>query len=115
MAKIIAISVDVNKINKAKLYKGEKGTYLNLMVEVKDGPDQYGNDASCWEGQTKDERAQKVNRNYLGNGKTVWSSESAPQPQQGGFGGQYNAPQSGMQNTPPPAYNNGPTGEEPPF
>ncbi len=82
MSKLIAISIDVTKIDKNKLYKGAKGTYANLTMEVKDEKDQYGNDVSIWAGQTEDERKSKVQRNFLGNGKIVWESNPQQAPQQ---------------------------------
>lgn len=75
MAKLVNLSVNVSKIDKARLIQGQKGTYLNLTVEIKDEADQYGNDASCWESQSEEERKSKDNRNYLGNGRVVWSSD----------------------------------------
>ena len=42
---MIAINIDVKKIEKAALFVGQKGTYLNLtLMDSKDGTDQYGND-----------------------------------------------------------------------
>ena len=76
MSQLLAIKIDVTKINKDRLYKGQKGTYLDLMVEIKDEPDKYDNDVAAWEGQTVDERKEKKDRNFLGNGKVVWSGES---------------------------------------
>ena len=76
MSQLLAIKIDVMKINKDRLYKGQKGTYLDLMVEIKDEPDKYDNDVAAWEGQTVDERKEKKDRNFLGNGKVVWSGES---------------------------------------
>lgn len=32
MSKVITASIDVTKIDKSKLIKGEKGTYLNLAI-----------------------------------------------------------------------------------
>jgi len=74
MAKLISLKVDVSKITKDKLFKGEKGTYLDLTVAVNDEKDQYGNDVSCWEKCEKDDE-----KNYLGNGKVFWESVK-PQP-----------------------------------
>ena len=76
MAKIISLSVNVDKIDKTRLVKGEKGTYLNLTIALNDEQDKFGNDVSCWEGQTKEERESKAQKNYLGNGKTIWSGGS---------------------------------------
>lgn len=75
MAKLLNISIDVTKIDKSRLIKGKKGTYANLTIEVKDEKDQYDNDVSAWQAQTEDERKAKKNRNYLGNGRIIWSGE----------------------------------------
>jgi hypothetical protein len=75
MAKLIAVSIDVTKLDKSKFVTGKKGTYANLTVSLNDEPDQYNNDVSVWEGQSEEERKNKADRNFLGNGKVVWSSE----------------------------------------
>ena len=86
MAQLISASIDVTKISKDKLVKGEKGTYLNLTIAINDEVDQYGNQAGIYESQSKEERESKAKKNYLGNGKIAWSSEggstakSAPAP-----------------------------------
>ena len=80
MSKIVSLSVNVDKIDKTKLVKGEKGTYLNLTLDIKDEKDPYGNDGGVWQGQTKEEREAKTDRNYLGNCKVVWEGQSTPQP-----------------------------------
>ena len=84
MSKIVSLSVNVDKIDKTKLVKGEKGTYLNLTLNINDEKDTYGNDGGVWQGQTKEERESKTDRNYLGNCKVVWEGKSTPQPVSGG-------------------------------
>jgi hypothetical protein len=76
MAQMLNVSIDVTKIDKEKLIKGEKGTYLNLTISVNDDKDNYGNDVSAWQGQTKEEVADKATKNYLGNGRVFWSGNS---------------------------------------
>ena len=78
--KLLSLKIDVTKIDKAKLYKGKKGTYLDLTVCINDDQDQYSNDVSAWQGQTKEEVAAKAQKSYLGNGKVFWSSEYKAQP-----------------------------------
>lgn len=92
MSKLINLSINVSKIDKSRLIKGAKGTYLNLTVAVNDEKDQYDNDVSAWEGQTKEERDAKTNRNFLGNGRVVWSDNGNQQrpSQQQQHGGGYN-------------------------
>ena len=75
MAQLISASIDVTKISKDKLVKGEKGTYLNITISINDEIDQYGNQAGIYESQSKEEREAKEKKNYLGNGKIAWSSE----------------------------------------
>lgn len=79
MAQLISLSIDVTKIKKERLYKGEKGTYLKLTVSLNDEADYYGNSVGCYEEQTKEEREAKTQRNYLGNGKVIWSNSPTPQ------------------------------------
>lgn len=79
MSKLLSLSIDVTKIDKSRLYKGEKGTYLKLTIGINDEPDKYGNNVSCWEEQTKEERTAKAQRNFLGNGKVLFSGDNKPQ------------------------------------
>ena len=63
MAQLISASIDVTKISKDKLVKGEKGTYLNITISINDEVDQYGNQAGIYESQTKEEREAKAKKN----------------------------------------------------
>lgn len=77
MATIANISIDVTKIDKSKLIDGKDGRkYYNMTFSINDSPDQYGNNIQVWEGQSKEERESKAQRNFLGNGRTVWTGES---------------------------------------
>ena len=75
MAQLFSASLDVSKISKDKLVKGEKGTYLNITISINDEADKYGNVLTITESQTQEEREAKANRNYLANGKLVWTTE----------------------------------------
>mgnify|MGYP005989079649 CR=1 FL=1 len=70
MAALTEISIDVKKIDKSKLYKGQ---YLNLTVATRDELSQYGQNASVFYAQSKEEREAKTNKTYIGNGKVVWT------------------------------------------
>ena len=72
MATIISASIDVTKIPKEKLIKGEKGTYRNVSVIVND-ESRYGQNVGITVGQTKEEREAKEPKTYIGNGKVVWT------------------------------------------
>ena len=70
MSSIINLKIDVNKITKDKLFKGEKGTYANLTVAAnKNGESEYGDTPYVFESQSKEEREAKTPKVYLGNGK----------------------------------------------
>jgi hypothetical protein len=75
MAQLFSASLDVSKISKDKLVKGEKGTYLNITISINDEADQYGNVLTITESHSKEERESKAKKNYLANGKLVWSSD----------------------------------------
>ena len=85
MAKIISASIDLTKIDKSKILKTDKNgqpfkngaQYLNLQIVLNDNTDDYGNDCAIRLNQSKEERESGIKAVYLGNGKTVWSSEPA--------------------------------------
>jgi hypothetical protein len=82
MSKLISIKIDVTKIDKNRLFKGEKGTYLDADLWINDTPDKFGNDASVSMSQTKEERTAKKPKIYIGNGKKVlgWEGEQSTRP-----------------------------------
>lgn len=69
------VSIDVMKIDKAKLIEGKNGAkYYSCDIILSDTPNQYGQDVSVSTAQTKEERAEKAKRHYIGNGKKVFDS-----------------------------------------
>ena len=76
MGKLITAKIDVKKINKALLFEGKKGVYLDLIIWVNDEPDKYGNDISIQQKTDKD--APKI---YLGEGKFYVKKEELPDKQ----------------------------------
>lgn len=70
MAALTEISIDVKKIDKSKLYKGQ---YLNLVVHTRDELSQYGQNVGVYYSQSKEERDAKEKKQYLGNGKVIWT------------------------------------------
>ena len=71
MAALTEISIDLKKIKKEKLAKGQ---YLNLIVSTQDELAQFGYNAKDFYSQTKEERDNKVNKVYLGNVQVVWTN-----------------------------------------
>ncbi len=74
--KIISASINLNKINKSKLVKGKDGNeYLNISIICNDSENEWGKDVTITEGQSEQERKDKVKKNFIGNGKTVYNSD----------------------------------------
>jgi hypothetical protein len=71
MATLISASLDVTKITKARLNEGK---WLNITISV-NNETKYGNNCGVYESLTKEEREAKDKRNYLGNGKVVWTED----------------------------------------
>lgn len=88
----VAIKIDCSKIEKARLYEGKKGKYLDCTAFIDlDELDQYGNSGMITQDVSKEEREQKVQGPILGNTKVFWT-DSGQKPQQG----QQQAPQGGQ-------------------
>lgn len=66
--KIINLKIDVSKIDKDRLFVGEKGTWLDLVYFYNDEKDTYGNNGLIKQQCTKDERTAKLEMPILGNG-----------------------------------------------
>ncbi len=74
MSAIINYSLRVDKLPKEKFIAGKDGAvYVNLTMSVNDET-RYGNNASVYISQTKEENEAKKQRTYLGNGKVVWNN-----------------------------------------
>jgi hypothetical protein len=75
MSKLINLSIDLTKIDKSKINNHPNGSkYYSITVELKDEADAFGNNVSAWNAQTKEERAAKANRQFIGNGKVIWEN-----------------------------------------
>ena len=73
MSTLINASIRVDKLPKEKFIKGKDGAvYYNLTVSVQD-ESRYGNKVAIFDSQSKEEREAKKNRNYLGNGRVLWT------------------------------------------
>ena len=88
---MIILSIDVTKIDKAKIVVGKKqraggtvGKYLELVVmEHREGEDAYGNTHMVVQGVSKEDRQAGVKGAILGNGKEWGQPQQRPaqQPQ----------------------------------
>jgi len=80
MSTNLSLKIDLLKVDKAKLYKGEKGTYLDAVVIMKDEPDQYGNIGMIVQEVTKEERLKNVKGAILGNVRYIQKKQEAAKP-----------------------------------
>ncbi len=76
----ISLKIDCTKIDKSRLYKGAKGTYLDLTTFVDtEQQDQYENNGFISQSLTKEEREAKYQTPILGNVKVFYTDgASAP-------------------------------------
>ena len=74
MALILAASINLNEIPKDKIIIGKKGKYLPISITLNDELDQFGNQGPVIVSQSKEERAAKEAKTYLGNVKLVWTN-----------------------------------------
>ena len=73
MSTLINASIRVDKLPKEKFVKGKDGAvYYNLTISLGDET-RFGNNVALMDSQTKDERDAKKPKNYLGNGKVIWT------------------------------------------
>jgi hypothetical protein len=75
MAAIISASIDVSKLPKEKFVKGKKGVWYNFTISIND-ESKFGNNVALTDSQTKEEREAGKPKDYLGNGKVVWTNGS---------------------------------------
>jgi len=77
---MIAINIDVKKIDKAALFIGKKGTYLNMtLMENREGVDQYGNEGFIVQDIGMARRQAGERGAILGNWKTVKPAQAQVQ------------------------------------
>lgn len=90
----VKLKIDVSKIDKALLFKGQKGVYLDATVFIDvDTADQYDNNGMITQDQTKENREAGHNGPILGNCKVFWKGDG-----QQGSNGSANKP---AQSAPP--------------
>ena len=74
MSALINLSLRVDKLPKEKFVSGKDGAvYYNFTIGVNDESNQYGQNVSLTDSQTKEEREAKKPKTYLGNGNVVWT------------------------------------------
>ena len=71
MANVIALKIDVTKIEKARLYKGAKGTYLDCILMLNLEKDSYEQNGMVVQSVSKEEREAGTRGPILGNAKIL--------------------------------------------
>ena len=88
----VRLKIDVTKIEKARLFKGAKGMYLDSTVFIDvDQKDQYDNNGMITQDVSKDEKDNGIQGAILGNCQVFWSDQAQAT--------------VGQPQTPPPANN----------
>ena len=114
----VSIKLDVSKIDKNRLFRGQKGTYLDatMFIDI-DNQSQYGDNGMITQDVSKEEKEAGKHGAILGNVKVFWKDggQQAPQ-QQSQQAPQQQSPQqnqsSGQSN---PAYFNNTFDDDIPF
>lgn len=101
----ISLKIDVTKIEKERIFQGQKGKYIDLTTFVNlDELDQYGNNGFIAHSVSKEEREQGIQGAIIGNTKVFYNdSQQAPQSGQGQrpqYAGNQQAPQQEPQPNP---------------
>ena len=74
MSAILNLNLRVDALPKEKFVKGKDGkVYYNLTISINDDTNQFGQNVTAIDSQTKEEREAKKPKNYLGNGSVVWT------------------------------------------
>ena len=74
MSAIINLNLRVDALPKEKFVKGKDGkVYYNFTISINDEPNQFGQNVTAIDSQTKEEREAKKAKLYLGNGSVVWT------------------------------------------
>ena len=79
----VRLKLNVSMIEKARLFKGKKGTYLDATVFIDvDQQDQYGNNGMITQDVSKEERDSGVKGPILGNVEVFYDDRQQQAPQQ---------------------------------
>jgi hypothetical protein len=81
MSKVgVSLKIDVTKIDKARLFEGKKGKYLDATVFIDLAfADEYGNNGMITQDVSKEEKERGDRGPILGNAKVFWQGEGKQQ------------------------------------
>ena len=79
----VSLKIDVTKIEKARLFAGKKGTYLDCTIFIDiDNKGEYGDNGMITQDVGKEEKESGAQGNILGNGTVFWKDEGQAKQQQ---------------------------------
>jgi hypothetical protein len=74
MSNLTSFTIRVDKLPKEKFVQGKDGAvYLTLQSSTSDETNQFGQNVTIIEPQSKEERDAKKPKNYIGNGNVFWT------------------------------------------
>lgn len=73
MAALIEININLDKLKKEHIVQGEKGKYYRMTLSVGDEVNDYNQNISVYDVQTKEQRENKEKKHFLGGGITFWT------------------------------------------
>lgn len=72
MSQLVALKIDLSKIEKARIFEGKNGAkYLDCVMFINEEPDRFGNCGMITQSISKEERLKGVKGPILGNGKIL--------------------------------------------
>lgn len=99
----VKLKIDVTQIEKARLFQGKKGTYLDATVFIDvDNKDQYENNGMITQDVSKEEKDSGVKGPILGNVQVFWRDDNNQNQQANNQAmNRQQAPQQRQQQAPP--------------
>ena len=73
--KMFEIYIDPAKFDKSRAIKTKNGVAYLITGVLRDEKNEHGQDIALWLKQTDEERKEKVDKVYVGNGKVFWTNE----------------------------------------
>jgi hypothetical protein len=73
MGALINVGINLDKLDKSRIVKNKSGNFYNITVSVNDTPNEWGKNASVFNQQSVEEYTSKAEKQYVGNGKVVWT------------------------------------------
>lgn len=77
MSDMIAVKINVTRIDKTAIFEGKSGKYVDmLLMENKDGTDQYGNEGFVTQGISKERREAGEKGPIIGNWRRLKTAKA---------------------------------------